>query len=110
MSAKEQLSLDEFVIAQKKKAATETIATTIAGPGMQLPRETTLKAKTVAQEARKALRRTKRERLKGESFFVNVCLDRRTKRRLKLASFNSETSMQSIMAVAIVKYLDEIGA
>ena len=109
MSAKEQLSLDEFVIAQKKKAATETIAATVAGPG-KLSREAALKAKTVAQEARKALRRTKRERLKGESFFVNVCLDRRTKRRLKLASFNSETSMQSIMAVAIVKYLDEIGA
>jgi hypothetical protein len=110
MSAKEQLSLDEFVTAPKKKASAETIGTAVADPGMLLHADAALQAKTVAQEARKALRRTKRERLKGESFFVNVCLDRRTKRRLKLASFNAETSMQSIMEMAIVKYLDEIGA
>jgi len=52
----------------------------------------------------------KRERVKGENFFVNVSLDRQTKRRLKLASFNTETSMQAIIEAAIVRYLDEIGA
>ncbi|MBZ9772343.1 hypothetical protein [Mesorhizobium sp. CO1-1-8] len=110
MTAKQQLSLDEFVTAAKKKASAAVIGTSAADTGMRLPGEPALETKAIAQEARKALRRAKRERLKGESFFVNVSLDRRTKRRLKLASFNAETSMQSIMEMAIVKYLDDIDA
>ena len=48
----------------------------------------------------------KRARMKGASHFVNVNLDRETKRRLKLASFNLDTSMQAIMDKAIRQYLD----
>ena len=51
----------------------------------------------------------KRERMKGASHFVNVNLDRETKRRLKLASFNMETSMQALMEKAIRQYLDANG-
>jgi predicted transcriptional regulator len=40
---------------------------------------------------------------------VNVNLDRDTKRRLKLASFNTDTSMQAIMEKAIRQYLDTNG-
>jgi predicted transcriptional regulator len=36
-----------------------------------------------------------------------VKLDRATKRRLKLAAFNADTSMQMIMEVAIRTYLDD---
>ena len=41
--------------------------------------------------------------------FVNVHLDRETKKRLKLASFTSEVSMQSLMETAIRKFLDDNG-
>jgi predicted transcriptional regulator len=51
----------------------------------------------------------KRARMKGMSHFVNVNLDRDTKRRLKLAAFNLDTSMQAIMAKAIRQYLDANG-
>jgi predicted component of type VI protein secretion system len=64
---------------------------------------------TRRQDARKALRQVKRERAKGASHFVNVNLDRETKRRLKLAAFNTETSMQTIMERAIRSYLDDHG-
>lgn len=60
-------------------------------------------------DARKALRQMKRERTKGASHFVNVNLDRETKRRLKLAAFHTETSMQMIMERAIRAYLDDHG-
>ena len=60
-------------------------------------------------EASKALRQMKRARMKGASHFVNVNLDRDTKRRLKLASFNMETSMQALMEKAIQQYLDANG-
>ena len=60
-------------------------------------------------DARKALRRLKRERMKGVQNFVNVHLDRETKKRLKLASFTSEVSMQSLMETAIRKFLDDNG-
>ncbi len=60
-------------------------------------------------DARKALRRLKRERVKGVQNFVNVHLDRETKKRLKLASFTSEVSMQSLMETAIRKFLDDNG-
>ncbi|MFA6032172.1 MAG: hypothetical protein WC889_04650 [Myxococcota bacterium] len=110
MTAKEQLSLDEFMTAPRKRPSAESMGPLADDPAMRPRQEPVLEATAIAQEARKALRRAKRERLKGESFFVNVSLDRRTKRRLKLASFNAETSMQSIVEMAIVKYLDEIGA
>jgi predicted transcriptional regulator len=51
----------------------------------------------------------KRARMKGASHFVNVNLDRDTKRRLKLAAFNTDTSMQAIMEKAIRQYLDTNG-
>ncbi|MEI9412671.1 MULTISPECIES: hypothetical protein [unclassified Mesorhizobium] len=113
MSGKEQLSLDEFVTAPKKKVAVDVPDACAPEADARLPEPPANKAEadiSIRQEARKALRRVKRERVKGESFFVNVSLDRRTKRRLKLASFNAETSMQAIIEAAIVKYLDEIGA
>ncbi|RWI54757.1 MAG: hypothetical protein EOR16_23530 [Mesorhizobium sp.] len=110
MSRKESLSLDEFALAARKQAPrgdedrpSNHICTDPKPDGAsQSPNDP-------RQEARKALRRMKRERVKGESCFVNVNLDRPTKRRLKLASFNTETSMQAIMELAIVKYLDDLG-
>jgi len=62
-----------------------------------------------SSEASKALRQMKRARMKGTNHFVNVNLDRDTKRRLKLASFNMDTSMQTIMEKAIRQYLDTNG-
>jgi hypothetical protein len=112
MSGKEHLSLEEFVTAKRKKAV-DALDTPPPETDAELPEPPANKAEadsTIRQEARKALRRVKRERVKGESFFVNVNLDRRTKRRLKLASFNAETSMQAIIEAAIIKYLDAIGA
>ncbi|WP_245451082.1 hypothetical protein [Borborobacter arsenicus] len=47
--------------------------------------------------------------MKGASHYVNVNLDRDTKQRLKLASFNMDTSMQAIMEKAIRRYLDANG-
>ena len=60
----------------------------------------------VSTDASKALRQMKRARMKGASHFVSVHLDRETKRRLKLAAFNLDTSMQAIMDKAIRQYLD----
>ncbi len=113
MSRREHLSLDEFATTPRKQADVNRIELRqqTAEPGA--PASSRDKPEVEAdmrQEARRALRRVKRERVKGENFFVNVSLDRRTKRRLKLASFNAETSMQAIIEAAIVKYLDEIGA
>ena len=113
MSGKEHLSLEEFVTAPKKKVVVDVLDMPPPKTEAGLPEPPANKAEadfTIRQEARKALRRVKRERVKGENFFVNVSLDRRTKRRLRLASFNAETSMQAIIEAAIVKYLDEIGA
>lgn len=113
MSRRERLSLDEFATAPRKQADVNRIEvrqqTGEAGPPAHSPDKPEVEA-NMRQEARRALRRVKRERVKGENFFVNVSLDRATKRRLKLASFNAETSMQAIIEAAIVKYLDEIGA
>ncbi|GLS28407.1 hypothetical protein SAMN04488498_11527 [Mesorhizobium albiziae] len=111
MSSKENISLDEFLTAPRKQ--TSGVAPSMGDetgvervePSAREPKN----ANTLRQEARKALRQVKRERVKGESHFVNVNLDRETKRRLKLASFNAETSMQAIMERAIVKYLDDHG-
>jgi hypothetical protein len=112
VSGKEHLSLDEFVTDPKKKVPVDVLDTRPPEADAKLPEPPANKLEadtSIRLEARKALRRVKRERVKGESFFVNVSLDRLTKRRLKLASFNAETSMQAIIETAIVKYLDEIG-
>jgi hypothetical protein len=113
MSRKENLSLDEFATAPRKRAADRIAPMTNAEAadehvGRHSPPDQP-DENLRRLEARKALRQVKREREKGESHFVNVSLDRTTKRRLKLASFNTETSMQAIMERAIVKYLDELG-
>ncbi|RTM10877.1 MAG: hypothetical protein EKK31_01370 [Hyphomicrobiales bacterium] len=113
MGRKENLSLEEFATAPRKQAAANVVDT-VQEEQSARPSELSINPSDGEsdrrQEARKALRRVKRERVKGENFFVNVNLDRRTKRRLKLASFNAETSMQAIIEAAILKYLDELGA
>lgn len=115
MSGRQTLSLDEFTTAPRKQR-----------PGVVLPSlrddaehpddppdRSELsgdRAKSgTPSEASKALRQVKRARMKGASHFVNVNLDRNTKRRLKLASFNMDTSMQAIMERAIRQYLDANG-
>jgi len=117
MSGKESLSLDEFATAPRRQraaavvdtgravgerpAVTEAVSEPAAGKEQEKG--------SAAGEASKALRQVKRARMKGASHFVNVNLDCETKRRLKLASFNTETSMQSIMEKAIRQYLDASG-
>lgn len=116
MRGKETLSFDEFATApRRQRAAVETparVAADRAGeardasePGSEEPRQ----RGEGSSEAGKALRQMKRARMKGASHFVNVNLDRDTKRRLKLASFNTDTSMQAIMEKAIRQYLDVNG-
>jgi len=119
MKREEKLTLDEFVTAPRKGGAPRA-ASAVADPQpvdaaqdeavVMLSEQT--KTSTVQEtrtEARKALRRLKRERMKGVQSFVNVHLDRETKKRLKLASFTSELPMQSLMETAIRKFLDENG-
>jgi hypothetical protein len=117
MSGKDSLSLDEFATAPRRQRSPETPAPDRVGdesltPPQNAPaataREETAKV-AASSEASKALRQMKRERMKGASHFVNVNLDRETKRRLKLASFNMETSMQHLMEKAIRQYLDTNG-
>jgi hypothetical protein len=116
VSGKENLSLEEFAIAPRKPRSTPTLS----GPEQverPVAREVISERATEADEvqaetssrASKALRQMKRARMKGASHFVNVNLDRDTKRRLKLASFNLETSMQALMERAIQQYLDANG-
>jgi len=117
MSGKESLSLDEFATAPRRqrpaavvdteRAVGERLAVTEAASEPAAAEEQGKASAT--GEASKALRQVKRARMKGASHFVNVNLDRETKRRLKLASFNTETSMQSIMEKAIRQYLDASG-
>ena len=119
MSRKETLSLDEFTTAPRKQAARPTapsdpVVKTLPENRTHSPEPPSFGGEAGGpalqrQEARKALREVKRERMKGVHNFVNVNLDRDTKRRLKLASFSAETTMQSIMESAIRKYLDENG-
>ncbi len=117
MSGKRTLSLDEFATAPRRQRAA-----TPEGPprvNVEQPRAPAPTADptskehpeegTVQTEASKALRQMKRARMKGVCCFVNVNLDRDTKRRLKLASFNMDTSMQAIMEKAIRQYLDGNG-
>jgi hypothetical protein len=117
MTGKETLSLDEFATAPRKPRAgavgrpvsadaeRSADARVMSEPAAGDERE---KGET-SNEASKALRRMKRARMKGASHFVNVNLDQDTKRRLKLASFNMDTSMQAIMEKAIRQFLDVNG-
>lgn len=122
MTRKDSLALDEFVTAPRKRlpmAAPDAIGDskpTDPRAGTDAEERGSSSAQKEGksadddrrrQDARKALRRVKRERTKGVSYFVNVNLDRNTKRRLKLAAFNAETSMQMIMERAIRSYLDD---
>ncbi|MBP0440432.1 hypothetical protein [Tianweitania sediminis] len=117
MSGRDKLSLDEFATApHRARSATGTASVRIgseASAAVETVAEPDIPAVVdkgqTSSEAKKALRRVKRERMKGSSHFVNVNLDRETKRRLKLASFNADTSMQAIMEKAIRQYLDGNG-
>ena len=117
MTGKETLSFDEFATAPRKQrvgavgrpasADSEHLADTRVMSELTEGEERE-KGET-SSEASRALRRMKRARMKGASHFVNVNLDRDTKRRLKLASFNMDTSMQAIMEKAIRQFLDANG-
>jgi hypothetical protein len=117
MTGKESLSLDEFATAPRRQRAATGLDPDRAGSeSAAAPQSETAPAareKTgkggVSSEASRALRQMKRARMKGASHFVNVNLDRDTKRRLRLASFNMETSMQALMEKAIRQYLDTNG-
>lgn len=116
MRSKESLSLEEFATAPRKPRSNPALPTreqvvrpaameVMSEPAAEVDGE---KGETSSQ-ASKALRQMKRARMKGASHFVNVNLDRDTKRRLKLAAFNTDTSMQAIMEKAIRQYLDTSG-
>ena len=118
MKREEKLTLDEFVTAPRKVGSTRPAPAPVARQAIDDAPQTEAVGTTSEQagddeneetrtEARKALRRLKRERMKGVQNFVNVRLDRETKKRLKLASFTSELSMQSLMEAAIRKFLDD---
>jgi hypothetical protein len=116
----DKLTLNEFVTAPRKVGPTRPAPALVARQATDDMPQTEAVATVSEQtgddenqetrtEARKALRRLKRERVKGVQNFVNVRLDRETKKRLKLASFTSELSMQSLMETAIRKFLDDNG-
>ncbi|MEP9389984.1 hypothetical protein [Mesorhizobium sp. KR9-304] len=116
----EKLTLDEFVTAPRKAGAPRPASPAADRPqaddsakdeAVVMPSEQpeTANSQETRTDARKALRRLKRERMQGVQSFVNVHLDRGTKKRLKLASFTSEVSMQSLMETAIRKFLDDNG-
>ena len=117
MSGKEALSLDEFATAPRKPRAStpgnlsrsEAHRPTGTGDASEPAAKEDREKKEASTEASRALRQMKRARMKGASHFVNVNLDRDTKRRLKLAAFNTDTSMQAIMEKAIRQYLDTNG-
>lgn len=117
MSGKESLSLHEFATAPRRQRPAASLAQDHGGDAsLAAPQsaptppaaEDTGKGVT-SSEASKALRQMKRARMKGANHFVNVNLDRDMKRRLKLASFHMETSMQALMEKAIRQYLDANG-
>ena len=117
MSKKESLSLDEFATAPRRQRHAAALSPAHSESERRLPAETMsqpatedeLEKNVTTSEASKALRQMKRARMKGTNHFVNVNLDRATKRRLKLAAFNLDTSMQAIMEKAIQQYLDANG-
>jgi len=116
MSAKETLTLDEFATAPRRQHSTAAVKPARAeierraDTGAVEPTAGAEQEKgETSSEASKALRQMKRVRMKGASHFVNVHLDRDMKRRLKLAAFNLDTSMQALMEKAIRHYLDANG-
>jgi hypothetical protein len=116
MSGKDTLSLEEFATAARKQRPElvrgAPIKDNCGGQPAVLPEPAEAKSgkeRQTTTDASKALRQMKRTRIKGTSHFVNVNVDRETKRRLKLASFNLDTSMQAIMEKAIRQYLDDSG-
>jgi hypothetical protein len=120
MTQEEKLTLDEFVTAPRKAGPPKPPAAPVnrqpiedvppREAAVSLPEQTESDDRQQTRmDARKALRRLKRDRMKGVRNFVNVHLDRETKKRLKLASFTSEASMQALMESAIRKFLDENG-
>jgi hypothetical protein len=120
MKREEKLTLDEFVTAPRKAGLPKPASASAdrqppddiaKNEAVVMPSEQveTPNVEETRTDARKALRRLKRERVKGVQNFVNVHLDRETKKRLKLASFTSEVSMQSLMETAIRKFLDDNG-
>lgn len=117
MSGKESLSLDEFATAPRRQRQAASLTADHAGDAslaepQSAPAPVAIEDTgqgAASSEASKALRQMKRARMKGASHFVNVNLDRDTKRRLKLASFNMDTSMQALMEKAIRQYLDANG-
>lgn len=115
MSGKRILSLDEFATAPRKPRADISGSLPDRNEAERQPgkKDLALRASEVGGEknetstgASNALRQMKRARMKGVNHFVNVKLDRDTKRRLKFAAFNTDTSMQAIMERAIRDYLD----
>ncbi|CAG0982239.1 MAG: hypothetical protein F9K19_23910 [Rhizobiaceae bacterium] len=117
MSGKEILSLDEFATAPRRQRVVtneppvrrDAVPTREARDTPELVAGEIQEKGETSSKASKALRQMKRARMKGASHFVNVNLDRETKRRLKLASFNMDTSMQAIMEKAIRQFLDANG-
>ncbi|MDX8500857.1 hypothetical protein RFM99_20890 [Mesorhizobium sp. VK4C] len=113
MKRDEKLAADEFLTAARKSQPAPMRSLENIGPDASVRLESNPAADDDALEtrtdARKALRRLKQERMKGVQNFVNVHLDRETKKRLKLASFASETSMQFLVETAIRKFLDDNG-
>jgi hypothetical protein len=118
MKREGQLTLDEFVTAPRKAGPPRPAPAAVDRWPIEDPSQEDAVVSPPAQgddrqetrtDARKALRRLKRERMKGVQNFVNVHLDRETKKRLKLASFTSELSMQALMETAIRKFLDDNG-
>jgi hypothetical protein len=120
MKREEKLTLGEFVTAPRKAVSSKSaLAPVDWRPVEDVPRNDVVVTPSERAEsdemletrtdAHKALRRLKRERAKGAQNFVNVHLDRETKRRLKFASFKSEISMQSLMETAIRRFLDDNG-
>lgn len=96
MSVRDKLSLDEFATAPRRQRPATDLSPVRAESDHPADEDAGLQGTVVedqrrsesTSEASKALRRMKRARMKGASHFVNVNLDRDTKRRLKLASFN----------------------
>ncbi|TIQ36266.1 MAG: hypothetical protein E5X48_10800 [Mesorhizobium sp.] len=112
MKREEKLAAAEFLTATRKPSPAPMRSLEDIGPEARvgtLPPSVSDGAPGMRTEARKALRRLKQERMKGTQNFVNVHLDRETKKRLKLASFTSETSMQFLVETAIRKFLDDNG-
>lgn len=114
MRHKDALSLDEFALGTRKQSgAVMSVATTDAespvatSPASNLAKRENRATAQITEAAEKPLRQG--AGMRAANHFVNVNLDRDTKRRLKFASFNMDTTMQAIMETAIRQYLDASG-